>query len=107
MSFVTAFSASGLWNYSGAYETLLAPIFLILYPLFLVLTALTGSTFATAAAGLLAAVQRFGLLQYILSRDLVKVSETARYGEPLIGLADHYTLIAFLGVLGLLFAAMA
>lgn len=107
MSFVTAFSASGLYNYSGAYESLLAPIFVILYPMFIVLTALSGSVFATLLAGFTAAISRLGLLTYILEHDLVKTSEAAVYGQAAVGLVDQYTIVGFLAVLGGLFGGMA
>ena len=107
MSFVTAFSASGLYNYSGAYETLLAPVFVVMYPMFIVLSALSGSVFATLLAGLVAATSRFLLLRYILENHLVETSENAVYGQAAVGLADQYTIVGFLGVLGGLFGGMA
>lgn len=107
MTFVTAFSASGLYNHSGAYETLLAPVFVVLYPMFIVLTALSGSVFATILAGTVAALERFALLTYILDNQLVTSSESAVYGEAAVGLADQYTIVGLLAVLGGLFAGMA
>ena len=107
MCFVTAFSASGLYNESGAYETLLAPIFIVLYPMFIVLTALSGSVFATLLAGFAASAGRFLLLEYVVDRGLVVTSEAAVYGQAAVGLTDQYTIVGFLGVLGGLFAGMA
>lgn len=107
MSFVTAFSASGLYNYSGAYETLLSPVFVVMYPMFFVLTALSGSVFATLLAGFVAASSRFVLLNYILAHELVITSDNSVYGQAAVGLADQYTIVGFLGVLGGLFGGMA
>ncbi|GDX83039.1 hypothetical protein LBMAG42_48500 [Deltaproteobacteria bacterium] len=107
VTFVTAFSAGGLFNYSGAYETLLAPLFLGLYPLFLLLSALTGNAPLAVFAGFFAAVQCYALLRYIVDHQLVKVSENAVYGDEAVGLADQYTIVAFLAVFGFVFGALA
>jgi adenylate cyclase len=107
VTFVTAFSAGGLYNYSGAYETLLAPLLVGLYPLFLLLTALTGSAPATLFAGLLAAAERLALLTYIVDHGLVRTSEAAMYGNSVVAMPDQYTIVAFLAVLGGFFAGLA
>ncbi len=107
VTFVTAFSAGGLFNYSGAYETLLAPLILGLYPLFLLLSALTGNAPVAVFAGFFAAVQRYALLRYIVDHNLVKVSDNAVYGDQAVGLNDQYTIVAFLAVFGFVFGALA
>ncbi len=107
VTFVTAFSASGLLNYSGAYETLLAPLVLGLYPLFLLLTALSGSVRLTVFAGALAAVERLGLLLHIVDRGLVRTTDIASYGTDAVGMPDQYTIVVFLLVLGGLFGALS
>lgn len=107
VTFVTAFSAGGLFNYSGGYETLLAPLFLGLYPLFLLLSALTGNAAVAVFAGFFAAIQRFALLRFIVDHKLVKVSENAVYGDEAVGLNDQYTIVGFLALFGFLFGSLA
>ena len=107
VTFVTAFSAGGLFNYSGAYETLLAPLFVGLYPVFLLLSALTGNTGATLLAGGLAALQRLVLLEYVVAHYDIRVSDAAVYGDAAVGMPDQYTIVAFLGVFGAFFGALA
>ncbi len=107
MTFVTAFSASGLWNYSGPYEVLLAPLPPVLYTIFLVFPALGGNVYATAWAGFLAAAERLFLLEWIIRAGMVETSEEAVYGQPKIGLPDQYTVIGFLFVVGALLTFLA
>ncbi len=107
ITFVTALSASGHWNYSGDYEVLLAPLPPVLYTFFLVFAALGGHVYTAAWAGFLAMAQRWILLEVIVRGGAVSTSEQAVYGQAAIGLPDQYTIIAFLGVAGLLLTALA
>lgn len=104
---VSALSASGLFNYSGAYETLLAPVFVALYPPFLLFTALNGNVRLALFAGGLACLERLGLLAYVVQNELVRTTDLASYGTDAVSLPDQVTIAAFLLVIGGLFAALA
>ena len=107
MTFVTAFSAGGLYNYSGAYETLLAPLLPALYTMFLPLSALTGNAAVPVFAGALAAIERLLLLRYIVAAGLVRTTDAAIYGADSVPMADQYTIVAYLAVLGVVFGSLA
>lgn len=107
VSCATALSASGLLNYSGAYETLLAPVFVALYPPFMLFTALNGNVRLSLFAGVLAAAERLGLFAYVVSRGLVRTTEQATYGTDAVSIPDQVTVAGFLFVIGGLFAALS
>ncbi len=104
---VSALSATGLFNYSGAYETLLAPVFVALYPPFLLFTALSGSVRTALFAGGLAALERLALFGYIVHNGLVRTTDQATYGTNAVSVPDQLTVAGFLLVIGGLFAALA
>lgn len=106
VSFVSGFAAGSYLNYSGAYEMLLAPILVALYPMVMFLSALGGNFRVTAFAGLLAALQRLALLRLAVDRGHVIPSEEAVYGKEAVSLPDQYTIVGFLFVLGLVYGAL-
>jgi len=106
-SVVTLMSMTSLYNHSGAYETLLAPIFCVLYVMFVILTGLQYSVRLSLFAAGMAAAQRAALLGWIVERGLVAVSETAIYGEKIVSLDDQYTIVAFIAFSGVLAAWVA
>lgn len=99
---VTALSLTGLFNYSGAYEVLLAPIFVLLYVLFNLLTTLQYSVVASLYAAAMSALQRSVVLAYVLDADLVIISETAVYGDKAIVIEDQLTLVFFIAISGII-----
>jgi adenylate cyclase len=100
VSFVTAFAAGSYLNYSGAYEMLLAPLLVALYPLVMFLSAMGGNLGVSLLAGALAAVQRLALLRLAVDRGDVVPSNDAVYGQQVVSLPDQYTIVGFLFVLG-------
>lgn len=106
-SVVTLISITGLYNYSGAYETLLAPIFSVLYVMFNILTGLQYSIGLSLFAGLMAAAQRGLVLGWVLSKHMVHVSEVAVYGDRAITLSDQFTIIVFIAFSGFIAAWVA
>jgi class 3 adenylate cyclase len=99
---VTALSLTGLANYSGGYEVLLAPIWLLFYFMFNALSMLTYSVGASLYAGLLSAAQRGAVLAYVLGEDLVRVSATAVYGERAVAISDQLTILFFIALSGII-----
>ncbi len=106
-SVVSLTSMTSLYNHSGAYETLLAPIFCVLYVMFVILTGLQYSVWLSLFAATMAALQRGLLLAWIVARGLVEVSDTALYGEKIVSLEDQYTIVAFIAFSGALAAWVA
>lgn len=100
VSFVSGFGAASYLNYSGAYEMLLAPLLVALYPMVMFLSALGGNPTVTIFAGVLAAVQRLGLLQLAVDHGHVVPTNEAVYGQEMVSLPDQYTIVGFLAVLG-------
>jgi class 3 adenylate cyclase len=98
---VTVLSLTGLANFSGAYEVLLAPVFPLCYLLVNLLTISTYSVAASVYAAVLAAIQRAGVLSWVLAHDLVVVSPAAVYGEKAVGMADQITIVFFVLVSGI------
>lgn len=99
---VTALSLTGLSNYSGGYEVLLAPVFLLLYIIFNTLTTLQYSVAASLYAALLSAIQRSAVLGYVLSSGAVNLSESAVYGQAAISISDQLTIVFFIAVSGVI-----
>lgn len=106
-SVVTLISITGLYNYSGAYETLLAPILGVLYVMFNILTGLQYSVNLSIFSGMMAAAQRGAVLAWIVSKGLVRVSAVAVYGEHAVTLSDQITVIVFIAFSGFLAAWVA
>ncbi len=106
VSFVTAFAAGSYLNYSGAYEMLLAPLLVALYPMVMFLAALGGNFGVSVLAGALAAAQRLFLLRLAVDRGDVVPSDDAVYGKEMVSLPDQYTIVGFLFVLGLVYGGL-
>ncbi len=107
MLVVTLASASGLANHTGGYEALLAPIFPLLYTLWIGLTGLQYSVPLSLFAAGSAAFLRLGLVAFVVGTGRVEVSDTAVYGERAVGLADQVTLVLFLALTGVVAAWVA
>ncbi len=99
---VTALSLTGMYNYSGGYEVLLAPAFLLLYVIFNTLTTLQYSVAASLYAALLSALQRSAVLAYVLASGTVKVSESAVYGQAAVSISDQVSIIFFIAISGVI-----
>lgn len=100
-------TATSLYNHSGAYEALLAPVFPMLHVAFCILTALHYSVKLSLFAGLISAVGRGCLLWLLIADDLVKVSDVAVYGKEAVGLEDQIVIILFIAVSGAMAAWVA
>jgi class 3 adenylate cyclase len=100
MTVVTAVSACSLANFSGAYEALLAPVYVLLYVMFSALTALQYSAPLSLFAGVVAGIERAALLAYTCGAGLVVVSEQAVYGSAAINIGDQVMAIVFIAVSG-------
>jgi class 3 adenylate cyclase len=106
-SVVSLMSMTSLYNHSGAYETLLAPIFCVLYVMFVIITGLQYSVALSVFAALTAALERGVLLAWIVRSGRVETSDTAVYGARVIALVDQYAIIAFIAFSGVLAAWVA
>ncbi|HLV22937.1 MAG TPA: adenylate/guanylate cyclase domain-containing protein [Polyangiaceae bacterium] len=104
MTVVTVQSIASLYNHSGAYETLLAPIFGVLYVMFNILTGLQYSARLSLFAAGVAAIERAAVLGWVLSRGSVNVSEQATYGEGVVALGDQVMIVVFIAFSGVLAA---
>jgi class 3 adenylate cyclase len=101
-SVVSLLSMTSLYNHSGAYETLLAPIFCVLYVMFVIITGLQYSVPLSVFAALMAALERAAVLTWIVQRGLVQTSDTAVYGAHAVAMVDQYAIIVFIAFSGVL-----
>jgi class 3 adenylate cyclase len=93
-------TATSLFNHSGAYEALLAPVFPMLHVAFCILTTLHYSVRLSLFAGLISALGRGIFLSIVIAKDLVRVSDVAVYGKEAVGLEDQVVIIVFIAVSG-------
>lgn len=99
-SLVTLGSLVGVLNWSGGYETLLAPLFPLLYLLWISLSALHAAVLPAVMAGVVAAVMRAGVLLWLTSGGYVEVAARASYGEGAVGMEDQWTIVGVLALAG-------
>ena len=98
-----AFSLTSLANRSGAYEILLAPHYIIMALLLMLLSALHFDVRTTLWAGTIAALLRLGTFVALARTGQVTLVDQAVYGERAVGIADQLTIV----VLYLGFGALA
>ena len=95
-------TVTSLFNHSGAYEALLAPVFPMLHVALCILTTLHYSVKLSVFAGLISALARAGLLWFVVARDMVNVSDVAVYGQQAVALEDQIVIIVFIAVSGVM-----
>lgn len=100
-------TATSLFNHSGAYEALLAPVFPMLHVAFCILTTLHYSVKLSLFSGFIGAFGRACFLWYVIDRDMVNVSDVAVYGKEAVGLEDQMVIISFIAVSGAMAAWVA
>ncbi len=107
MAVVTGAAAATVAGPSGAYEALLAPIYPMLYLIWIGLTGLQYSSSVSLWAAGCAAFARLALLVGLVSAGIAETTDEVVYGVKAVNLAEQGTGVFFLLVFGAVMAWFA